>query len=179
MSVSFDPWVLAFLPLAFVLIFGWEKRHGEVIEDSRVGIVRRFIAFIIDLLVATLGILPLISMPALILEFFSTGKWAWSYEREVFLSRDMFSILLFLMGTCLISYYFSWHLKNSKQTLGQHLLRFKLVPTNDKPNMVARAFVAWINLAWWPIWPWTIFKRKQDYWWDEVSSIKARRVERV
>ena len=176
MQVSTSLISLILFPTIFAFLFKWPKRHGDVIEESRVGLLRRAAAFNIDVFVGICGVGPIISIPPLVVEYFVTGNWQWSFEREFFRQTDLINVFFLLIGMYAIFYYFKWHFKNQKQTVGQHLLNFKLIPSSERQSMEVRALVAWINLAWWPIWPWTIFKRKQDYWWDNSSGIKARRV---
>ncbi len=168
---------LIVLPAIFALTLKWPKSHGNIIHDSRVGLVRRSVAFTIDLTIAAIGVFPFSSMLGLFLEYLATGVWAWSFERDFFRASDLLAILGMLLAFYGIFYYFKWHFKNEKQTLGQHLLNFKLIPSGENSSMGMRAFIALCNFSWWPIWPWTIFKRKQDYWWDTSSKIKARRVQ--
>jgi len=176
MIVSFNLWALIILPIVFVLLLRWPKLQVDIIEDSRVGIFRRIAAFYVDISVCTIGILPLVSMPPLFLEYLATGEWQWSFERDFVRRADLLNLTVFFIGLYGMFYYFSWHFKNGKQTLGQHFLGFKLVPAGERPNMFFRAVVAHFNFSWWPTWPWTLFRKKQDYWWDTASKIKARRV---
>jgi hypothetical protein len=176
MSVSSSIWTFIVSQLFFFMLLKWPKRHGAILEDSRVSIVRRVAAFYIDGLVAMLGVMPIAVMPTLIAEYHATGEWLWSFNRDYPRATDWIIVASVLAAFYCIFWYFRWHFVRQKQTVGQHLLKFKLVPTRDNPSLGLRFFVAWICGAWWPLWPWTIFKEKQDYYWDTVSGIKARRV---
>ena len=169
-------WGLIALPMAFLLLLKWSKQHGTILENTRVSLVRRVAAFYIDVFVGIIGIMPLMAMPSLIAEFLATGEWHWSFERDYFTGRDWIFVITTLVSIFGIFYYFKWHLNKQKQTVGQHLMNFKLVPANDHPRLGVRFFVAWVCATWWPLWPWTIFKLRQDYFWDTASGIKARRV---
>ncbi len=175
-SVSFSLGALILFPIVFYLLHKWPKPRVEIIETSRVGIFRRIAAVYVDMGVGVIGIIPLVCMPSLIIEYFETGHWAWSFERTNFRPSDILSTFFMLLGFFVIFYYSRWHFLRGKQTLGQHLLGFVLEPMEEKTNFSIRVLVAWVNFAWWPIWPWTIMKRKQDYWWDTASNIKARRI---
>ena len=176
MSASSSIWTLIAPPLVFFLLVKWTKRHGAILEDSRVSIVRRVTAFYIDAFVAMLGLMPIAVMPVLVAEYYATGEWRWSFTRDYPRATDWIIVASVLSEFYCIFWYFRWHFVRQKQTVGQHLLKFKLVPTRDNPSIGLRFFVAWICGAWWPLWPWTIFKEKQDYYWDTTSGIKARRV---
>lgn len=176
MSISFSWWALIIFPLAFYFLHRWPKKEVEVIEDSRVGVFRRLAAVYIDLAVAMIGILPIITLPGLFIEYLYTGEWAWVVKREP-KSRDMFHMAILLLGFLGIYAYARWHFKRSRQTLGQHFMGFKLISTDANDNFGVRVLTAWVIGAWWPFWPWTLMGRKQDYLWDTVSNIKARRVQ--
>lgn len=175
-SVSANPWGFVILPILFVLAHRWPKHHGRVLEDSRVGIFRRLGAFYIDMSVSMFATLPVVLIVWLATEYVATGQWQWSYERDFFRWTDIIDISAMLLGFYGMFYYQKWHFYNNRQTLGQHIFKFKLLPLEGQPNMTIRALVAGANLSWWPIWPWTIFKGEQDQWWDTASNIKARRV---
>jgi len=181
-SASINPVLLIILPFIFYILHKWPKSKVEIIETSRVGIFRRIAAFYIDMVVAIIGVFPLMCMPILILEYLETGKWVWTFQRDYFRLTDILSIVIMLGGFLGIAYYSRWHFINGKQTLGQHLLKFNLTPREpigQDAQYSIRVLIAWVNLAWWPIWPWTIMKRKQDYWWDTASNIKARMVNKL
>ena len=175
-SVSFSPSGLILLPVLFLIALKWPRHDVEILDESRVGIIRRYFAFNIDLCVGLIAILPFICMAGLILEFMVTGQWVWAFERDFFRWTDVINVAVFFMGCYGIYYYIKWHFENGRQTLGQHFLRFQLLPAGDNPMLSVSYLVAWANAAWWPTWPWTIFKRKQDYWWDTASRTKARMV---
>ncbi|HAQ77573.1 MAG TPA: hypothetical protein DCR96_13880 [Hyphomonas sp.] len=176
LSVSSDPWGFILLPWGFAIALWWPKRHGTVIEESRVGLTRRFVAFYLDFFVIVMGVFPAVSLPALVMEYIATGAWQWSFEREVLMSRDWVSLVIGLASCFGGYYYFKWHFDRGAQTFGQHLLRFKVLPSRDHPSFGTRTFVAWLILSWWPFWPWTLFRKRQDYMWDTTSGTKARRV---
>ena len=58
MSVSSDPWGFILLPWGFAIALWWPKRHGTVIEESRVGPTRRFVAFYLDFFCHSYGSVP-------------------------------------------------------------------------------------------------------------------------
>ena len=176
LSVSSEPWVFILFPLGFAIALWWPKRHGTVIEESRVGLTRRFVAFCLDFFVIVVGVLPAVSLPTLVIEYIATGVWQWSFEREVFRPRDWVSLFIGLAACFGAFYYFKWHFDRGAQTIGQHLMKFKVLPTRERPSFGTRTFVVWVVCSWWPFWPWTLFRKRQDYIWDTTSGTKARRV---
>jgi hypothetical protein len=176
MSASGSPVAFAAFILIFLLLMRWPKRHGAIVENSRVSLVRRIAAFYIDLLVAMIGVLPFAVVPVLFVEFLVTGEWQWSFERDYVRSTDWINAICMLGAFYGMFWYWRWHFHRQKQTVGQHLLKFKLVPIHENTSFGIRFVAALIGASWWPLWPWTIFKERQDYFWDTYSGIKARDV---
>lgn len=176
MTASTNPWAIVIFPIVFLLLLRWRKEHGAVLEHTHVGIIRRVAAFYIDLFVAMLAVAPVLAIPALIAEYQATGEWQWSFERDYTRNTDWLLAVSMASLFVWVIWYFRWHFDRQKQTVGQHLMNFKLVPIHGGASFTRRLFVAWVCAAWWPFWPWTIFTGKQDYYWDTISGIKARRV---
>jgi len=86
---------------------------------------RRVLAFLIDIYVAALGMLPLIALPILFIEFLSTGDWVWSFRRGYFRTSDIILFPLCVFGVVGMVYYWIWHSKNNRQTFAQRLLKFE------------------------------------------------------
>ncbi len=131
MGVSFNVWLLILGPMVFGLAIKWPRKDNDIIYSSKVGIIRRFSAFIIDLYIAGIGILPIICLPSLLLEYMATGEWQWSFQRGFFRKTDIIGNIFFFVGIYGIYKYFNWHFKNHMQTIGQYLLRFTLIPTQN------------------------------------------------
>lgn len=151
----------------------------QVIEGGRVGRRRRFFAVYIDCFVAMAGIMPLVILPMLVFEYLAVGEWVWSFSRDYGRATDLVMLPLVISGFYFIYFYFKWHFDRDKQTIGQYLLGMKLIPNGPSPSIAKRYLTAWANLAWWPIWPWTVFKRQDDYWWDRTSDTIVRRTRRL
>jgi len=124
-------------PMIFLILHFWPKSRVEVIETSRVGIFRRLTSFYIDMVVVSFGVYPLICLPILILEYLHTGQWAWSIDREIH-SRDILVIPIAIVGFYVMFRYLKWHFDKGKQTLGQHILKFKLIPMEQNGEYAIR-----------------------------------------
>ena len=178
MSVSFGLWALILFPVAFIILMKWPRRLPgiEYDDESRVGLIRRYFTLSVDLFVGLIGVMPLVCMTDLFLEYLATGTWQWSFERDFFRTTDIIGILLILLGFYGIFYHIKRCFVQDQQTLGQYLLKVRLIPTTEDPLLSVRFIVAWAILAWWPFWPLTLFGKKQDYQWDISSRTKLRRV---
>jgi hypothetical protein len=161
--------------IVFTALMAWPKAHGEVIKNSHVGVVRRLVATYIDLFVGMLILMPSIFLFRLFFEAVFTGSWRWYVSDETLRPTDGLLILI-VFGVYMS--YFRYHLVRQKQTVGQHLMNFKLIALNPNASLFLRGFTALGTLSWWPFWPWTLFGKRQDYLWDRVSHIKARKVVR-
>lgn len=123
-TISFGIAPLTIFPAIFYLSFKWPSPKDSVGDISRIGAPKRIFAFFIDLHVAMPGMLPIVCMPTLFLEYLSTGVWVWSFERNFSRASDLISVPLIFFGVLGLGYYWSWHHKNKKQTFAQRLLRF-------------------------------------------------------
>lgn len=176
MWTSAELWSLIVYPVVFVLLMKWPKTHGPIDDQSRVGLVERFAAFCVDANCALLAVAPFSFMPLILAEYVATGIWQWRFQRDFLRPTDALIFVVITMWVFVVFCYFKWHFKNQKQTLGQHLFKFKLVSMSEQTSLSGRFLIAWICWAWWPFWPWTLFPKRQDYWWDHFPGIKARKV---
>jgi len=176
MTVSFHPLGLL-LPLIPIYIFyRFRPSRVTVDEDSKVGLFRRYIALGIDLNISMFALLPLCCMLSLGVEYLATGNWMWGFQREEIYLRDILHTCIILSTFFGIYFYIRWCFWRGVQTLGQAAMGFIVLPAGEYPKLSVKFLVAWATLAWWPFWPWTIFKKKQDYGWDTASQTKARKV---
>jgi len=72
-----------------------------------------------------------------------------------------------------IYYYIKWHFDRNRQTAGQYVLKFKIVAADENPMLSVRYLTAWAVLAWWPFWPWTIFRSREYFTWETASRTKT------
>ena len=177
-SVSSDPSALGLLIFSLVgwglLWFRGSEQRADM--DSRVGRGHRLAAFFIDLFVVMMTTFPPSLFFTLVVEWLMMGEWAWSFERELrWWDALTFPIMFVSIGATWF-WYVRRGLNRGTQTWGQRLMGYQLVTNGDRPSLLLRGLVAWMNFAWWPTWPWTILRKKQDYWWEHASQIVARRV---
>ena len=145
-SVESNLVLLVIYPIIFCILHKWPRSRVAITKSSRVGFFRRTAAIYIDMCVAGFGIFPLVCMPALIIEYLATGNWAWGFQRDYLRQTDVFwlipSPLIIFFG---IYYYSKWHFVNDKQTLGQHFLKFKLMPMAKEAQYSIRVLMPWIT----------------------------------
>ena len=175
-SAGGHPLALVAFPVIGAALLALPQRKRPVDGESRVGKLRRVTAFVTDMSVGIMITLPPIVLISLAVEWATTGAWAWSYERDFVRATDFVFVGLMMTSLVAVGFYFRRQFAAGLMTPGQRLMGFRLVANGENPSISKRAFTAWINIAWWPTWPWTLFGRRRDYWWDNASQIVARRV---
>ena len=162
----------------FVLFFK-QCKHTTDIENV-VGVWRRFGAFFIDYAAVLLALSPVMSLPLLISEANHTGNFQWSFYREFSRDSDQIFLLPAILGIfiCLILYFYKYSIVE-RQTLGEYISGYKIVPTNENetPSYLKRVFLSFIGLCIWPIS--IIFALRNEtkqFWWDNSCNTHAVRV---
>ena len=146
--------------------------------DGVVGVWRRLGAFFIDFVLVLLAISPIAALPLLIAEASYTGEFEWSFVRKFARPSDGFFVLPAVLASfaALYSYFFLHPLKG-KQTVGEHILGFKVIAATDvgpKPIYGTRPITSFIGLCAWPVSVYFAL-RKEDkrFWWDTDSRTRA------
>jgi hypothetical protein len=112
------------------------------------------------------------------LEFSSTGVWQWSYERLEWQTRDIFGALLLFLMFPGIFYYFYKHHSLGRETVGQYILGYKIIPaSNDSPpNYKRRLGDCLVVGVFWLLVPLLTRGIKNGvYPWDKRSNTRAVR----
>ena len=107
-----------------------------------------------------------------VMEWLSTGTWQWSWQRDAFLLRDWFSLLLFVGIYVAVYQYFWQHLRRGKPTVGQFAMGYRIIAKDDG-NLRERLHRSIIVLLLWPI---ALFYPKVApgvYHWDKKSRTRA------
>lgn len=127
-SVSAHPISIVLLPIIGIFFLKWPQKNVTPFEGKKVGVLRRFFGFFIDMTTVIMVILPVAVIFMLILEYIATGYWQWRFERESFRWwTDIPSLFAILCVFSSLFYYRRWHFNRSFQTIGQYLMGYKLV----------------------------------------------------
>jgi len=143
-----------------------------------VGLRRRLIAGLIDLYIAMGGCLAVFVLFILIIEYFATGLFQWSYERPKFIMRDVLGFIMILGCFYGLYYYFYKHAEKGRATPGQYIMGYRIIPANTgEPKFGARATHAYITLCLWVFMIIPLLKVKDGiYPWDRKSHTRAVRI---
>jgi uncharacterized RDD family membrane protein YckC len=171
---------IALASLFFVLFY--PRQEIKTDEESVVGIWRRHGAFLLDFSLILLVLSPFTALPLLIAEANYTGSFQWAFIREF--GRDTDSIYLLpavVINFAILFYYFYYHLREKKPTLGQYVLSYRVIDdeesTNKKPWYALRVLYSFLGLCVWPISViLALFKPKKSFWWDGCTNTKVIRV---
>ncbi|MEM1081597.1 MAG: RDD family protein, partial [Pseudomonadota bacterium] len=115
-----------------------------------------------------------------IFEANSVGEFRWVINRAENQSADMFSGFISII--CFFAayfYYFSIHLIQQRQTIGQYLLGFKIVncSSTHQTHHKLRIFLSLIGISWWPISiVLALNSPTKRFWWDRIAGYKAIRI---
>jgi uncharacterized RDD family membrane protein YckC len=98
------------------------------------GVVRRWIAFWLDFLIAMAAIGPIIGMIEVFAEWFRTGGFEWSFERTEAASGDaIVNIGTLILAFLLISFYFALPLVAQRPSPGSCILGYRVIADNRQP----------------------------------------------
>lgn len=177
-SASSSP-ISIILGIFLLVFFAFYKQKNTDLNYSKpVGVRQRVGAFFIDFAVVLSAIVPLITLPILLVEGQSTGAFEWSFIRQFGRPTDVAVILpsVLLMFIALFCYFYL-QAKNNRATLGQYILAYKIIAgEGGSPNYFLRTFLSYIGLCVWPISLFFALKRQdKKFWWDSKSRTAAVR----
>lgn len=162
--------------LLTLLSLFWPRPITKKRSDKSVGILRRFGAFFIDLMVVTAALGPLLAAALVFVEARETGSFAWSFSRNYTRPSDWLLIVpgILLIQASLVLYFFG-HLLRERQTIGRYIFGFTFVPSDHRPPRHALSvWLSFVGLCLWPLFIYRVFKRTgRAFWWDEASNMKA------
>ena len=176
-SVSSSPEsVISALVLSFLIMF-FPRISGQDHPKKPVGHWRRFLAYNIDFFFIVMLCFPVLVLTNLTLEYFATGEWQWSYDRQETKPRD---IVGFIQGIGVfygLYYYFYKHAALNRPTAGQYIMGYRIIANGrGDPKYGERVFHAVLNLAFgmFFIFAWSKIK-DGNYQWDKATNTKAVR----
>ena len=164
--------------LAGFMWFYPQRRYP--LDPSRVvGVWRRFGSFFIDFAFVLMIVSPLAALPILAVEAKYADPFQWSFVREYTRPTDW---LLFSLGGlasfAALFLYFYQHARLGRPTVGQYVLSYRVVPSNDgKPSYALRVLLSFVGLCMWPV---SVILAARDshknFWWDGATNTEVVRV---
>ncbi len=167
------------ISIALVLFLVLRPNQKVKIQDDRVvGVWRRLGAFYLDFALVLLIVVPITAIPMLVAEGQHTGTFEWFFVRKFTRPSDAFFALPAVLACfAALYFYFFYTPFKDRQTLGEYVLGFKIVPANEvgyPPNFGWRPFLGFIGLCTLPISVYYALKKDDKrFWWDTESRTRA------
>lgn len=144
--------------------------------------VRRFSAFLIDFFVVVAVLTPLVSLAPLTVEAFRTGTFVWAFERNYMVPSDwIIAISLFFVMLTLLMLYFALPIAKDRQTIGDYLMRLKVVPDQSAQvvdfgwrHAIRRAFLL---CCIWPLLSLLVRRKDGTTWLDRRSNSRVHLIQ--
>lgn len=168
------------LALLFFVLF-YPRQETKTDEENVVGVWRRFGAFLLDFSLILLVLSPFTALPLLIAEANYTGSFQWAFVREFGRDTDYIYLLpAVVIDFAILFYYFYYHLREKKPTLGQYVLNYRVIGDEEstkKSWYALRVLYSFLGLCVWPISViLALFKPKKSFWWDGCTNTEVIRV---
>jgi len=177
--VSGSLWsVISAVALVFLVLF-YPRPMRDCSISRHISLSRRLVAFILDFGVVLGSCIPIIVMFELIIESYHAGVFSWSYRRDYLRMTDTVSGLMTIFIFWMLFKYFASIPANGRQTVGQYICGYKIVPQLGikKANPFGwRAFYGFFALCWWPftaLVPSLNTPVNGQYWWGINTGTKA------
>ncbi|OGW46104.1 MAG: hypothetical protein A2X57_03775 [Nitrospirae bacterium GWD2_57_8] len=140
------------IPFAFLY-----KTKGKPKIGSRpVMLWIRSLTFFIDFVTALVIIGPILTLPALLVEWQNTESFSWSFIRNWPRESDFIVAMSgALLGMIWMLFYLSFPLAQGKQTIGQYVMGYRISDFNGQritfKRAVLRNMLGFLVLCMWPI----------------------------
>ncbi len=166
--------------VVLVFLFAYSQRDQRTTQLAVVGVWRRFGAFLLDFTTIMMVAVPIGAMPMLVAEYYYTGSFQWSFEREFVRPTDVPLIMPIALGIFLVMYfYFSLPPKRGRQTVGQYVLGYRVIASGnaDVPTYGRRALLSFVGLCAWPLSVVLALRHERKaFWWDTATGSQVVRV---
>lgn len=163
---------------AFLVLYA--QRRPQVEHTEPVKLWKRGIALYIDFFVALSIAAPAATLPLLLDEGRVTGAFQWHFERDFARPTDAALAIPAILAMFVVLFsYFYIHLRLRRQTIGQYLMGFRIVPEPDtEMNAFSVVLLSWIGMCMRPFALYGAAKHPEKLFWWNVQT-KTRVVEAV
>jgi len=162
----------------YAILFPRQKSISD--KPLEVGIWRRFGAFLVDFIVVLTVATPLLTLPLILAEYYETGIFAWSFQRDFSRTTDNVIIIPSALSFFFfLSFYFYKFHMTGQPTLGQYILGFRVTGNDNdvkKGEAASRVVLSFVGLCIWPISVLHALYNGKEFWWDEFSNTKVERI---
>jgi uncharacterized RDD family membrane protein YckC len=173
------PWALAYALLVIGLYISLMYASPSDEGPTLPGVIRRFVAFWLDFMLAMFALAPILGILPTITEWRRTGVFAWNFERTTPTPSDMLlaSIILVLCSVSLVLY-FALPLIRRRPSPGGCIVGYQIVPdegiTLTFRMAVLRTLLGFIAVCSAYLAPFIARDRKKGkFWLDKVFGTRA------
>lgn len=176
------PWALLLSVTILALYLLLANAERASLGPPLRGLVRRFIAFLIDFLLAMFTIGPILGIVPMLVEWRRTGLFRWTFERDTPAASDSFlTIALVLLAFVLLIIYYSVPLVRERPSPVSCVLGYQTIGDEGEKittrTAVLRTLLGSIALGAWPL---LLFMGRDrssgKFWVDKVFRTRAVRV---
>ncbi|WP_263376996.1 RDD family protein [Granulicella aggregans] len=173
------PWALGSSVVILVLYFWLMVTPSASALNPLPGIIRRWLAFWIDFVLAIMMVTPILGVIPCIREWRRTGIFEWSFERTSSAPGDGWvTAVTFLLSLTAILAYWAYPLMRGTPSPGSCVLGYQIAPADERPMTVQRAFlrtlVGFVAVCTPYLAPFIKRNRKRgQFWLDEVFGTYA------
>jgi len=174
-----SPWALAFsvavIGLYLLLMNAMPTQPGQPLP----GVVRRFVAFWLDFLLAIAAIAPIFGIVPMLAEWRRTRVFEWSFERTTAAPSDGPLIAAgMLLGSVALVFYYALPLVRHKPSPGACILGYQVIPENRETlplrTALLRTLLGFIAVSGACLAPFVARDRKNGkFWLDKVFATRA------
>jgi uncharacterized RDD family membrane protein YckC len=151
----------------------------EQTEKPVRGILRRFVAFWLDFMVAVIAVGPLLGIVPTMIEWRRTGEFQWTFERASYARGD--SLQLWLLTAAMVValvFYHAIPVLRKRSSPGACMMGYRVVCDDETAlnlkNAILRTLLGFIAIAAWCITPFIGRDRQRGkIWIDKVFSTRA------
>jgi hypothetical protein len=179
-SAGTHPAALVWAALVICLYVFLMKKQTHANSAGHAGLIRRFFAYVIDLLVVIGATSCIAALIPLGMEAHRVGHFEWSFQRNYTVSSDATVISpLVVLSFIELFFYFAYPLTKGTQTIGEYIMRIKVAPSSGVEGRftwgeaMTRIFYSAGGFCLWPYTIWTRLDRNGQTWYDRRTNCRA------
>ncbi|MGL6259915.1 RDD family protein [Vibrio sp. WXL210] len=138
------------------------------------GLLRRFASFMLDFFVLLTVFTPIASVIMVLVEYYHTGNFSWTFRRDYLRDSDYWFIALsILFYFVYVAYYFYYYASKCKPTLGQLIFGFNVVAIEGEMTStmaIKRVILSILGVSLFPISALYGLVNDRVFWWDSGSD---------
>ncbi len=178
-----QPWALAFSLVVIGLYILLMKAEPTSLGDPLPTVFRRFVAFWLDFILATVAVAPILGVVPMLTEWTRTGIFMWHFQRSTHESGDgWLSFGLASIGIAAIVFYYALPLLLSRPSPGTCIAGYQVIPddgiTLTRRTAIYRTLLGFLAVAAACVTPFRERDRQQGkIWLDKIFNTRALKLQ--